>query len=126
MATHDRPASRLRGRLLVLVVAALLLGLAPWAGALAATPDAGAAPADDAPAPTDSGPSTTEPDHTSDTGAEDPDGRDDTDDGAAPVNWVAVGAAAALLGVAVWWMLRHGNDEPPTVDDDQGTGSEVI
>lgn len=117
MATYDRPVSRLRGRLISLAVAALLLGVAPGAAALAAAPGGGETPSDDAPATTDSGPPTSEPDSTSDTGADDTGGSGGADEGATPVNWFAVGAAAALVGIAVWWMLRHQNDEPPTVDD---------
>jgi len=130
MATDDRPTSRLRGGLLgvaaAMAVAVLLLGMIPSVAAQAATPDDGATPSTDTPAPTDSVPPTTEPDDTIDTIADDTGSNGDTDDGPTPVNWFAVGAATALLGVSVWWMLRRQDDEAPNMDDDWGTGSEVI
>jgi hypothetical protein len=126
MTTDDRPTSRLRGGLLAMAVAALLLGATPSAAALAATPDDGATPSTDAPPPTDSEPPTSEPDDTIDTVADDTVANGDTNDGATAFTWFAVGVGTALLGVAVWWMLRRQDDDPPAIDDDWGTDSEVI
>ena len=48
------------------------------------------------------------------------------DDGATAVTWVGLGVALVLIAVAAWWMLGRRDDEPPRLDDDWGSGSEVI
>lgn len=92
----------------------------------------------DEPSPTEGGDVTTEtttpdttPDTTSDTSEPDStvvDGVPAEDDDANALTWIAIVATVALLGVAVWWMVRSTDRAGPIqpMDDDWPDRSEVI
>jgi cobalamin biosynthesis Mg chelatase CobN len=51
---------------------------------------------------------------------------DAADGSVGSLTWIAVVAAAVLLGIAMWWMGRRSDDGGPPSDDDWPRDTEVI
>jgi hypothetical protein len=136
MSANDRSGRRWAVAALTVVVA-----LAPSFGALAA----GAAPPDTAASvavsdsstdettpdpgtPESTPPETAAPETTTDQTTPTPSVVGGDTDDSTTLTWIAIIAAVALLGLAVWWMLRRGDDsiDVQRMDDDWPSDSSVI